>query len=74
MTERLLPDVTPSERSALVAVALRDGQSVTPDDVARLTECRRDSGYRVLRRLERVLPIFETGGAWHWRDMSLHIE
>ncbi len=73
MSDRFV-DVTPSERSALVAVALQRGEVLTPDDVARLTECERDSGYRVLRRLSRVLPIYEEGGRWQWADFALRIE
>lgn len=73
MTDRV-DFVSPSERSALVAVALVRGEVLTPDDVARLTECERDSGYRVLRRLSRVLPIYEDGGRWQWVEFALQIE
>ena len=68
-------DVTPSERVAIVTRELMRGRALTKHDVAKLTECEPDSGYRVLSRLARVLPLHEEDGRWSLVDsLNLQIE
>lgn len=75
MSDRLEVDVSPTERAAIVTRELMQGKSMTKYDVAELTECEPDSGYRVLSRLARVLPIYEEDGRWALVDsLNLHIE
>lgn len=74
MGDRFL-DVTPTERAAIVTRELMRGRALTKHDVAELTECEPDSGYRVLRRLARVLPLYEENERWALVDsLTLQIE
>lgn len=66
--------VSPTERAAIVTRELMSGKELTKYDVAELTECEPDSGYRVLCRLARVLPLCEDEGRWSLMDINLHIE
>lgn len=76
MTDRLECDISPSERTAIVTLALARGCELTPADVAELTDCELRSGYRVLERLSRIIPLREDGGRWSLfiDDLSLHID
>ncbi|MDI9549467.1 MAG: hypothetical protein QM346_17885 [Chloroflexota bacterium] len=66
MTDRLRSDITPTERAVKVTLALASGETLTQHDVARLTDCQPDSGYRILRRLSRIIPIYEDDDGWRW--------
>lgn len=60
----ILPDMTPSERTAIVAYLLGDGAALSPADVMRLTDCAERTAYDVLDRLTRVLPLYHDAGRW----------
>lgn len=68
------PDVTPSERTAIVTLALARGRALTPGDVATLTECAERTAYDVLHRLARVLPVYEERGRWAMLPRDVRIE
>jgi DeoR/GlpR family transcriptional regulator of sugar metabolism len=57
-------EMTPIERSAKVAFMLASGMTLTPKEVAELTECRPDTARRLLNKLARVLPLAENCGAF----------
>lgn len=67
-------EMTPTERAAVVAIWLTRGETLTPADVARLTKCELRSGYRVLERLSRVLPLVEAEGRWSLLRDNLFFE
>lgn len=59
MSDRLQSDVTPSERTAIVTLALARGAALAPHDIMRLTECAERTAYDVMNRLARILPVYE---------------
>lgn len=63
MTDRLT-EVTPSERIAIVTLALAEGQELEPEQVADMTECDLSTAYKVLKRISRVIPLAEYEGRW----------
>ena len=67
-------DVTPSERAAIVTLAMAQGRTLTPADVARMTECELRAGYKVLARLSRVLPLYEDAGRWGLMSLGVNVE
>lgn len=74
MSDRL--NVTPSERVAVVTLALAEGQSLEPEQVAEMTECDLSTAYKVLKRISRVIPLYEDAGRWALlrESLSLNIE
>lgn len=64
MSDRL--EVTPTERSAIVTLALAKGRELGPEDVAEMTECDLSTAYRVLERISRVIPIARDEGRGRW--------
>lgn len=63
MTDRLT-EVTPTERAAIVTLALAEGQELEPEQVADMTECDLSTAYKVLKRISRVIPLAEYEGRW----------
>jgi len=69
VSDKLLNDrlnVTPSERVAIVTLALAQGKELEPEQVAEMTECDLSTAYRVLQRISRVIPLYgdEATGRW----------
>lgn len=64
MSDRL--NVTPSERVAIVTLALAQGKELEPGQIAEMTECDLSTAYRVLERISRVIPLYgdEATGRW----------
>lgn len=57
-------ELTPQERSAIIAWNLAIGRTLSTKDVCDLTGLRPSAARKLLRKLARVLPITDDSGTW----------
>lgn len=57
-------EVTPTERAAIITLALAEGKELEPEQIADMTECDLSTAYKVLKRISRVIPLAEFEGRW----------
>jgi hypothetical protein len=64
-TEPCTNDLTITERAALVTWHLAHGEGMTTTNAAEMAELTYDGAYKLMRRLSRVLPIYQNdSGVW----------
>jgi hypothetical protein len=56
--------LTPTERVAVVMLALVRGQRLTSSDVARMTGLTTGAALRLLQNISRVAPVYDDEGEW----------
>lgn len=59
-----LESMTPSERAAHITMRLLTGERLTATQVGREYGTSRQTAYRVLGRVSRVVPIYSASGYW----------
>ena len=64
------PNVTTTERAALIAHRLHVGQRLDTATVATVGDCSRRTAQRLLSQLSRVMPLTFDNGQWYLIDLD----
>lgn len=61
-------EYVPTERSAMIVFFLMQGSRLSTAEIARLTGLTPQGAWNMLQKICRVVPLYQEGGVWIFRD------